>query len=96
MSGTSRSNSGTDVRNRQRLADFAAAYKAPTGMKCWLCGIPERAEIDAQIMAGVGPAPIQQWLLRVCGYPKDEATRNRVENHRRAHCLDGRKISKPE
>lgn len=61
------------------LAEYAATQK-PKGTPCWLCGIPEKAEVEQAVLAGtVSKAAATRWLRDVCGYP--EATANRVDNH---------------
>lgn len=50
---------------------------------CWLCKLPERAEVEAAAAAGVPKSVILRWLKQECGYT--EATDNRVDGHLKNH-----------
>lgn len=64
------------------LADFAKEYEArPRGKPCFLCGLPEREEIDAARNAGVGVTAIREWLVEEKGYSADEVTVSRMSSH---------------
>ena len=65
------------------LAEFAAANPPKIGSKCWLCGIPERSEVEAAYRSGVGMSTICAWLAQERGYK--DATRHRVVNHLKTH-----------
>jgi hypothetical protein len=68
---------------RPSLTDYAKTVTRP-GVKCWMCGIPERAEVEQAVSTGaVSKAAATRWLRDVCGYP--EATPSRVENHLANH-----------
>lgn len=70
-------------KKRLALTEFAATHKNKPGTPCWLCGLPERDEIDAALKKGVPQPAIVAWLRQECGYA--EATDNRVGNHARNH-----------
>lgn len=53
------------------------------GPACWLCGIPERAEVEEAAAKGVPVAVIVRWLKERKGHV--EATRSRVKNHLGEH-----------
>ena len=71
------------TQKRASLTDYAATHKPRTGISCWLCGIPERAEVEAAADNGVPNVTIFRWLRDECGYA--EATDARVGNHVRNH-----------
>ena len=52
------------------------------GTTCWVCGIPERAEIDIALRKNTSIGVIHRWLLDVRGYSRADATRRKIENHR--------------
>ena len=53
------------------------------GPPCWLCGIPERAEVDEAAKRGVPVTVILRWLKEKKNHA--EASRSRVSNHIREH-----------
>lgn len=60
----------------------ADEYNArPRGKPCWVCGIPEREELERAKDAGVGPSAMQHWLINDCGYSKEIVTTNRLAGH---------------
>ena len=68
------------------LQDYAASgqgLKKP-GTACWLCGIPEREEVDTCLRRSMSVGVIVRWLLDVRKYPPSMATRNKVQKHRDA------------
>lgn len=69
---------------RPSLATFAETSRSKPGTPCWLCGIPERDEVDGAATAGVRKTVIRRWLAEVCGYGA-EATVARVSNHVENH-----------
>lgn len=69
---------------RVSLAEFAEANKPKTGYACWLCNLPERAEVEAAAAAGVAKSTIQRWLRYECGYG-ELATESRVSRHLNNH-----------
>jgi hypothetical protein len=74
------------VSAEMSLIDYAASGKGlkKPGTQCWVCGIPERDEIDRCLREGMSVGVILRWLLDVRHYPSSEATRNKVQNHRNA------------
>lgn len=55
-------------------------YKRRRG--CWVCGLPERAEIDAARREHhMGPDAVLAWLLEEKGYERDRGMRSRINNH---------------
>jgi hypothetical protein len=71
----------TEQEARLSLQEYAASAKSG----CWVCGIPEREEIDAAILAGTLVGVIVHWLVDIRGYARNVATRNKVRNHRDNH-----------
>lgn len=68
---------------RPSLAEFAKSQK-PAGIACWLCGIPEREEVEQAILTGAATqAAAWRWLRDACGYT--EASANRISNHMTNH-----------
>ena len=68
---------------RLSLIEYGAQQKSP-GAACWMCGIPERQEVEDAIFARtVTKAAATRWLRDVCGY--ELATPNRVDNHMYNH-----------
>jgi hypothetical protein len=67
------------TKARVSLAEFAKDRKRP-GKLCWTCGIPEAQEIN-QARGKVAVSAIVKWLVVERGYPKEEATPSRIENH---------------
>ena len=68
------------------LQEYAASglgLKKP-GTQCWLCGIPEREEVDICLRQDMSIGVILRWLIDVRGYKPAEATRNKVGKHRDA------------
>lgn len=65
------------------LASFAKESPAATrGVPCWVCSIPEVAEINAAKTTGA--ATVTQmiaWLIEDRGYADTEARRPRLSNH---------------
>jgi hypothetical protein len=58
-----------------------AATEPRVGKLCWLCGIPEREEIERVVLSGRGTkAAAYRYLRDQCGYG-DEATTNRIDHH---------------
>jgi hypothetical protein len=70
--------------NRRGLAEYAAEDNAANGVPCWLCNLPERAEVEAAFRGGVRKTTIRRWLEQECGYGK-QATDNKVSHHLRNH-----------
>ena len=66
------------------LLEFAAngGGRKP-GPGCWLCGIPERAEVEDAVSKGVQYAVIVRWLRKKRGY--EQATIAKVTNHLHNH-----------
>lgn len=65
------------------LLEFDAAEKAAKVKQCWMCAIPERAEAEAAVTAGlVGKSAVLRWLKDRYG---DQATSNKVDAHFRDH-----------
>ena len=65
---------------RQGIAEFAAKRKTDRN-PCWMCNIPERAEVEEAVLAGlVNKTDAMLWLKDECGYG-DEATHNKVDRH---------------
>lgn len=55
--------------------------KKQNGPQCWLCGIPERGEVDEERRkrgSGCGVKAVVEYLQAIHG---DKATRSRVGNH---------------
>lgn len=70
--------------DRVSLVAFAEAEGARAGVACFLCGIPEREEVERAILSGqVSKAAAARWLRNACGYEK--ASNSRVGNHMDKH-----------
>ena len=68
---------------RLSLIEYGSQQKGP-GKACWMCGIPERKEVEEAIFAGaVTKAAATRWLRDVCGY--EQSTPNRVDHHMTNH-----------
>lgn len=64
------------------LTEFAQEYEArPRGKPCFLCGLPEREEMDAARNAGVGVTAIREWLIQERDYKPEEVTVSRLSGH---------------
>lgn len=65
------------------LADFVQENPTPPrGTPCWLCHIPEAAEINAAKRDKTATVPqMRSWLLNEKGYADDEARPSRFTNH---------------
>ena len=87
-------------KTRRSLQEFVAVHQGHHGGRCWVCGLPERKEIDAALLSGIGPNRIVRWLEVECGYPlrerasenmwKGEVSIGRVNSHYHG-CLRGGK-----
>lgn len=66
------------------LQAFATAHQTRKGPACWLCGIPERAEVEAGRANGLTLRVITRWLSEDREYG-DVATLSRVTTHLREH-----------
>ena len=65
---------------RQSLAEYGKTEGVAAGPKCWLCGIPEKEEVEQAVLSGqVTKAAAARWLKHVCGYT--QASIHRVDNH---------------
>lgn len=62
------------------LLEFAKANPGTRGRTCWLCLIPERAEVEKGHLDGVLVPVIIRWL-KGRGYTDADATRNRIHYH---------------
>ena len=77
-------NGQTSGKPRLSLTEYAETEGVKNGVTCWMCTIPERAEVEEAILAGrVTKAAATRWLREVCGY--DKSTPNRVTNHMERH-----------
>lgn len=72
------------------LVEWVNAHPVPV-RPCWLCNIPEAAEVNAarQQQPPVAITRIQRWLIEEKGYPETVCTYGRVVKHfdRRHHLL---------
>lgn len=75
------------------LEEFAKTLPRK-GRVCWVCQIPERAEIEAQRIKsdairgktgymhdGISSRAIVRWLVEVRGYSPEEATATKLKAH---------------
>jgi hypothetical protein len=66
------------------LIEYAASGGGRNpGPTCWLCGIPERAEVEAAMVSGVQFSVIVRWLKGERGH--EQATLAKVKNHLANH-----------
>ena len=71
------------------LKDYAASGKGlkKPGTPCWLCGIPERQEIDEAFRSEDPPTSetlIRRWLIDERGYAPELVTPNKIHHHKSA------------
>ena len=66
-----------EAKTRIPLREFVQSVKP----KCWVCGLPEREEIDQELRNDVAVSIIVRWLTYECGY--DDASADVVSGHKR-------------
>lgn len=60
------------------LAEYAEQHPAK---RCWMCSLPERADVEAGYASGIGIPTIRAYLTEHCGYPAHVVTDSRVRKH---------------
>lgn len=68
------------MRSKTKLLDFYRTRTLKYGT-CWMCGIPEKQEIDEAIAGGVTQGAIRVWLIEHRGYTPDVVKGCRVRRH---------------
>jgi len=67
------------LTEKRSLKDFVG------GQGCWVCGLPERDEIDAAFndIPRLGAVNIVKWLIAEKGYDPDSIPTKSLEGHKR-------------
>ena len=73
-------------KKHRSLTEYEAAHPGLQGPGCWLCTIPEVAEVNAHLRGDGRPdgkpiprSRILKWLREECGY--ETVTEHKVSNH---------------
>lgn len=79
------------------LSDFVQENPTERGTRCWLCYLPEAAEINAAKRDRTASVPqMIGWLVKERGYPEADVRPPRFTNHfQTKHHIrwpDGRKV----
>lgn len=66
---------------KESLTEYAASHPvAPPGFGAWIESIPEFPEVLKGWQDGISQSQIRRWLIEVCGYDPQLATRNRLSH----------------
>lgn len=71
------------------LSEYVSSGKGKLarGNPCWLCGVPERDEIDAALRSDGptnSPSMIRRWMIDERGYDPGAVTLNKIRHHKEA------------
>lgn len=67
---------------RKGLTEFSQqARRAQREVRCLVCSLPERKEIEQAKKDGVYVTEIRAWLISELGVSPEEATKHRVSRH---------------
>lgn len=67
---------------RKPLTEFSQqARRAQREVRCLVCSLPERKEIEQAKEEGVFVTEIRQWIISELGIAPEDATKHKVSRH---------------